>query len=190
MTCNLVVGSHWCVDTSSYLSWKEVTPRIKPDLLGFSWIWGPMKRRSVWAWICSLKVGPKGCTRCNYCPQIKTLIFFLEVSGRYLEGTHWVYGKKTMWRKQWNVCTCEHLVVRDALLAFMLCKFIFKYMRKKFQRCLYWWTMDRKYFFIVFLSLSYHFGLYSPSECMYYVPTFVASKRPTYGSMLLTHLHR
>jgi len=121
MTCNLVVGSHWCVDTSSYLSWKEVTPRIKPDLLGFSWIWGPMKRRSVWAWICWLKVGPKGCTRCNYCPQIKTFNLFLEVSGRYLEGTHWVYGKKTMWSILDNGMSALVSIWLSEMLCWLLC---------------------------------------------------------------------
>jgi hypothetical protein len=30
-------------------------------------------------------------------PPNKNTNFFLEVSGRYLEGTHWVHGKKTMW---------------------------------------------------------------------------------------------
>lgn len=37
---------------------------------------------------------------------------------------------------KWNVYTCEHLVVRNALLVFMLCKSTFKYIRKKFQRSL------------------------------------------------------
>jgi hypothetical protein len=65
--------------------------------------------------------------------------FSLVVSGKYLEGTHWVYGKKNNVEHfgKWNVCTCEHLVVQNALLAFMLCKSTVKFIRKKFQRSLY-----------------------------------------------------
>jgi hypothetical protein len=83
--------------------------------------------------------------------------FFLVVWGRYLDGTHWVYGKKNNVEHfgKWNVCTCEHLVVQNALLAFMLCKSTVKFIRKKFQRSLYWWPVDKKCFSIVFLSSVY-----------------------------------
>jgi hypothetical protein len=91
---------------------------------------------------------------------------------------------------KWNVCTCEHLVFPNALLAFMLRKTTFKYIRKSFRGVYIDGLWIGNTFSFYCCPVVYHSGLYSPSECMYYVPTFVASKCPMDWFMLLTHLHR